>query len=207
MNVRLSQEQKIKILNSEDIYNIMQEVLLRENKIRRNQEHFWIIGLNRKNKILFIELISLGAKNRLQVDPPEVFRMAIYKLAVNVILVHNHPSGSVEPSETDIDYTDKMTKSAILLNLKVTDHLIITEDSYQSFADFGIMEIIKNSGKYEVLDEEEIAMRKWKEQLERKEAILKKQNDIARKMKKKGFDSDTIKELTGLSKWDIRKIE
>lgn len=60
MNVRLSHEQKIRLLNSQDVYKVMQQVLLRENKIRRNQEHFWVIGLDNKNKILFIELIGLG---------------------------------------------------------------------------------------------------------------------------------------------------
>ena len=55
MNVRLTQEQKIKVLNSADIYAIMQQVLLRENKIRRNQEHFWVVGLNHNNKILLIK--------------------------------------------------------------------------------------------------------------------------------------------------------
>jgi DNA repair protein RadC len=206
MNVRLTQEQKIKILNSDEVYSIMQQVLLRENKIRRNQEHFWIIGLNKQNKVLFIELISLGATNRLQVNAPELFRMAIYKLAVNVILIHNHPGGSTEPSDADMDCTDRMTKAATLLNINVTDHLIITEENYMSFADYGIMESLKTSGKYELLDEDKIAMRKWKEQLERETAIEKKQHDIARKMKDKGFESDIIKELTGLSKWDIKKL-
>src|SRR5690606_40012143 len=102
MNVRLTQEQKIRILNSGDVYNVMQQVLLRENKIRRNQEHFWVVGLNNKNKILFIELISLGAVNSVQVNPPEVFRMAIYKMAVKMILVHNHPSGRPEEHTSEL---------------------------------------------------------------------------------------------------------
>ncbi|MFL0070261.1 JAB domain-containing protein [Tenacibaculum maritimum] len=61
MNVRLSKEQKIQILDSTDVYKVMQQVLLRENKIRRNQEHFWVVGLDNSNKILLIEFIGLGA--------------------------------------------------------------------------------------------------------------------------------------------------
>ncbi|GHE73141.1 hypothetical protein GCM10011340_32090 [Roseivirga thermotolerans] len=80
MNVRLSQEQRIKLLNSDAVYSIMQQILLRENKI------------------LFIELIGLGQGNRVNTNPPDVFRMGIYKLAVSMILVHNHPSGHLMPS-------------------------------------------------------------------------------------------------------------
>lgn len=112
MNVRLTKEQKIKVLNSVDIYFVMQQILLRENKIRRNQEHFWVVGLDNKNKVLFIELIGLGAVNRVNANPPDVFRMAIYKLAVKVILVHNHPSGSVDTSKGDHEFTDRMQRWA-----------------------------------------------------------------------------------------------
>src|SRR5215212_2264489 len=93
MKIRLTRDQKATILNGADIYKVMQQILLRENKVRRNQEHFWIIGLNNVNKILFIELVALGASNRLMVAPPEVFRIAIDKLAIKIVLVHNHPSG------------------------------------------------------------------------------------------------------------------
>ncbi|MEP2510515.1 MAG: JAB domain-containing protein [Reichenbachiella sp.] len=101
MNVRLAKDQKIKVLNTQDIWQVMQQVLLRENKIRRNQEHFWIVGLDNSQKILFIELIGLGAVNRVNANPPDVFRMGIYKLAVRMILVHNHPSGTLELSNDD----------------------------------------------------------------------------------------------------------
>ena len=60
MNIALSEAERIKILNSDDIYEIMQRILLREDKIDQNREHFWVIGLENNNRILFIELISLG---------------------------------------------------------------------------------------------------------------------------------------------------
>ena len=124
MNVRLSQEQKIKLLNSDAVYSIMQQILLRENKIRRNQEHFWVVGLDNQNKILFIELIGLGQVNRVEANPPDVFRMGIYKLAVSMILVHNHPSGNITPSQADKDFTDRMLKVGKLININVLDHLV-----------------------------------------------------------------------------------
>ncbi|UGU16126.1 DNA repair protein [Sinomicrobium kalidii] len=206
MNVRLTQEQKIRILNSDDVYKVMQQVLLRENKIRRNQEHFWIVGLDNKNKILFIELISLGAVNRVMVNPPEVFRMAIYKLAVKMILIHNHPSGETEPSQADLDLTDRMMKTGELINIEVVDHLVISEDTYYSFANAGVMSQLKKTGKYEILDKEKAETRKWQAEFEKEQAVKDSNLMIAKKMKDKGYDIDTIKELTGLTKWDIKKL-
>ena len=206
MNVRLSKEQKVKVANAGSIYDVMQQVLLRENKIRRNQEHFWVVGLDTQNKILFIELVSLGAVNKVQVHPPEVFRMAIYKMAVKVVLVHNHPSGNVKPSSADKDLTDRMLKTGELINIKVIDHLIISETEFTSFAQAGIMNELRNTGLYEVMDEERRQLEEWKQQEEKARAVKENKLDIAKKMVEKGYDADVIKELTGLTKWDIRKL-
>lgn len=199
MNVRLSKEQKIQVLNSKDIYAVMQQILLRENKIGRNQEHFWVIGLDNQNKLLFIELNGLGAVNRVNADPPDVFRMAIYKLAVKMILVHNHPSGSLKPSEADLNLTDRMLKVGKLINIDVIEHLIISNKAYFSFKDEGIIDNLKKSGLYEIVDRDKAEFKQWK--IETEKAL-----DIAKKMKNKGYDVDTIKELTGLKKWDIKRL-
>ncbi len=199
MNVRLTQEQKIKVLNSTDLYAIMQQVLLRENKIRRNQEHFWVVGLNNANKILFVELIGLGANNRVNADPPDVFRMAIYKLAGKLILVHNHPSGSHEVTDADLIFTDHMLKAGKLLQIDVLDHLVITETAYTSFADQGVMDELRKSGLFEIMGPEKQELEAFKLETERKRAEKEKAKSIAKKMKAKGYDDATIKELTGLS--------
>jgi DNA repair protein RadC len=199
MNVRLTQKQKTHVLNSDDVYQIMQQVLLRENKIGQHQEHFWAIGLDNQSKILFIELIALGAVNRVNADPPDVFRMGIYKLAVSLILIHNHPSGTLQPSDADLGLTDRMLKVGKLINIDVVDHLIITPQSYVSFKNEGIMDQLLNSGNYEIISKDEAKYKQWK--IETEKAL-----DIAKKMKKKGYDVDTIKELTGLKKWDINKL-
>ncbi len=88
MNIKLTNQQKIKIVNPDDVYAIMQKILLRENKIDQEKEHFWIIGLNTNNTILFIELVSLGSVIATQVEPMNVFRVAVLKGAVQVILTH-----------------------------------------------------------------------------------------------------------------------
>jgi len=205
MNVRLTKEQKITILNQDDIYKVMQQVLLRENKIRRNQEHFWVVGLNTANKILFVELVALGAVDIVQVKPPEVFRMGIYKLATKVILVHNHPSGNVsKASKADIDLTDRLFKAGKIVLIEVLDHLIISETDYYSFMQKGIMEKIANSGRYELTDLSEMQLLeiKFKEQM----AVENERLAIAVKMKKQGFEMDVIKKMTGLNKRTIEGL-
>ncbi len=206
MNVRLTKEQKIKVLNSKDIYAIMQQVLLRENKIRRNQEHFWVVGLDNQNKILFVELIGLGAVNRVNANPPDVFRMGIYKLAVKMILVHNHPSGNIEPSNEDRDFTDKMLKVGALINIEVIDHLVISETDYTSFGDKGIIKELQGSGLFEIVEREKEEIKAWKLRLERERAVKASKIEIASKMKDDGVDIDIIKKYTGLTKPEIKKL-
>ena len=205
MNVRLTAEQKKTILNAYDVYSVMQQILLRQNKIRRAQEHFWVIGLKANNTILFIELISIGAQNRVNVSPPDVFRMGIYKLAVGMILVHNHPSGNLKPSAGDKDVTDRLLKVGKMINIEVIDHLIITESGFTSFKDKGIMEELRKSGLYEIQDRESDQMKEMKIQYERKNAEKAKAMEVARKMKADGFDNNTIKKYTGLYIRDIKE--
>lgn len=206
MNVRLTQDQKIQLSDSGDVYKIMQQILLRENKIGRNQEHFWVIGLDNQSKILFIELVGLGAVNRVGANPPDVFRMGIYKLAVSMILVHNHPSGNLKPSDEDIDFTDKMYKVGEIIGIKILDHLIITEKSYVSLADKGFFNVIKKSGRYKVIDKDLDDYLEMKREIEADLKLREEKMEMARKMKKDGLDADTIKKYTGLTKWDIRKV-
>ncbi len=206
MNVRLTQDQKIHLNDSNGVYKIMQQILMRENKFGRNQEHFWVIGLDNQNKILFIELVGLGAVNRVNANPPDVFRMGIYKLAVKMILVHNHPSGRLEASDADIDMTDRMIKVGDIVKIEVLDHLIISETGFLSMIDKGIFDKLKKNGRYQVIDRDLAEYKEMKLEIELELAEKKKSLEIAKKMKKKGMDADTIKEMTGLTKWEIRKL-
>jgi len=206
MNVRLTPEQKIKILNADDVYKIMQQILLRENKISRNQEHFWVVGLDTKNKILFIELIGLGTVNRVNANPPDVFRMGIYKLAVSMILVHNHPSGDLTPSQADLDMTDRMLKVGQLINIEVLDHLIISEKGFTSLESTKAMQQLRTSGLFEIVEREKLEIQKRKLDAERTRAERAKALDIAKKMKADGVDLKVIKKYTGLLMDELRGI-
>lgn len=204
MNVRLTAEQKkIKVANTDDVVAIMQEVLTRENKLRRAQEHFWVVGLNNGNKILFIELVALGASNRVQVAPPEVFRMAIYKLATQLILVHNHPSGSLNFSAADKDLTDRMIKSGAMLKIDVIDHLIVTEEDHFSFEANGLMQELRNSGRYELLDRERANLL----EMQTEAAVDARVKELAKAMLDSGYSTDEIKRLTGLTKTAIKYLK
>ncbi|MCG8573388.1 MAG: JAB domain-containing protein [Flavobacteriales bacterium] len=201
MNVRLTKEQRIKILNTWDIYTIMQKVLLRENKIGRNKEHFWIIGLESNNRILFVELISLGTVNATLVEPMEVFSFALQKRAVKIILVHNHPSGELTPSRNDIEVTDKMLSIGSFVNVPVIDHVIITETEYFSFASDGLLEEIQQNSYYDLTFSQIDMLKEQMEYIKKEKTI-----DIARKMKEDGHDSETINKYTGLSLKDIKGL-
>ena len=126
----------------------MVNVLLREEKIDRDKEHFWVVGLATSNKLLFIELISLGTVNKTLVEPMEVFSVALQKRAVNIILIHNHPSGELKPSEADKDITDRLIQVGKIVNTPVFDHLIITRTSFLSFQDIDLLAKLEASTKY-----------------------------------------------------------
>jgi len=148
MEVKLSKNQKVTVNESEDIYLIMCQILRRENKIGQGQEHFWRVGLNQANKIIYIELVALGSANMANITPREAFRMAIYKLATQVIMVHNHPSGNVTPSIEDQDLTDRFIQAGKFLKVEVIDHLITSDGTYHSFVDSGIFKKLQTSERW-----------------------------------------------------------
>lgn len=202
MDIKLTEAQKIKILNSDDLYGIMQRILLREDKIDQNREHFWVIGLENNNRILFIELISLGTVNRALAEPMEVFSLALQKRAVKIILCHNHPTGELTPTEVDKDITDRLIQVGIIVNTHVLDHLIISTKSYLSFKDIGLMDELLESTQYVPSYVLEKRFKKEAADIaKRKEKV-----EIAKQMKGKGMDVETISEITGLSMEEVKKL-
>jgi DNA repair protein RadC len=207
MNIRLKKEEEIKILCSDDIYSIMQKVLLRENKIDRNREHLWTISLDNAHKILNIELVSMGSINKTVVEPMEVFSVPLQKRAVKIIMIHNHPSGELKPSAADKDLTDRMIQCGLILNVLLMDHLIITEKSYYSFVDSGLLEELEESKKY-------VPDYKIREQIKKqvegevtKSVENKKALEMAKAMKQNGEPVEKIIQYTGLSKQTIQRIK
>jgi DNA repair protein RadC len=177
----------------------MQQILLRENKIGRSKEHFWVVCLSYGNRILLIELATLGTMKKSVIDPTEVFSFALQKRASKVIMVHNHPSGRLEPSLEDKDITDRMYQAGLFLDLPVIDHLIIDEVKYYSFTESGLLRKISMSKRY---------ILPFKEEEERifKKGEKNKAAEMAKILKKRGVEVSLIQEASGLSIKEIEKL-
>ncbi len=125
-------EQKPQIQSSMDVVNFMQ------NKIAYlNHEEFWVLYLNNANLILKTAQISKGGITSTEVDTRIVMQEAVVQKATQLILCHNHPSGSVRPSRTDINLTEKISKAAKIMDIALVDHIIIHREKYYSFAEEG----------------------------------------------------------------------
>ncbi len=125
---------KEKIKNSHDAFEILRSAIG-----DKPYEEFWIIMMNRANKIIRKCCISEGGVSGTVVDPKKIFKMAIDNHACSIVLGHNHPSGNITPSEADIQITKKLREAGFMLDIAVLDHLIIGEDRFYSFADNGNM--------------------------------------------------------------------
>jgi DNA repair protein RadC len=112
---------------------------LRAHLQDRQQEIFVVVFLNRANKIIDMKTISEGGLTGTIADPRIILKQALERNAVSIILCHNHPSGSLKPSRADEELTAKIKQASILLDIKVLDHIIVSEDGYYSFADEGIL--------------------------------------------------------------------
>ena len=127
--------QKItKITSSKSVFELLQPLIG-----ELQHEEFWIVYLNNSNKVLHKAQLSKGGITGTLVDVRLVMKQALELGAVGLILAHNHPSGTFKPSAADKQITQKLKRSAEVLDIKVLDHLIITQKEYYSFADQGIL--------------------------------------------------------------------
>jgi len=124
--------EKEKITSSKQAYEIIKPVL--EDL---PHEEFWIILLNQANKVISKHLIGRGGIAETTADIRIIFKLALENLASGVILCHNHPSGNLTPSKSDINLTNKITEASVLFNISILDHLIIGDSNYYSFRDEG----------------------------------------------------------------------
>jgi len=126
--------QKPKIHSPADVYEIIKPELL-DNK----KEEFWILLLNRANMVIRTIQISSGGVAGTAVDPKLIFKQALDHLASGVIVIHNHPSGNLKPSEADIKLTKKIDQAGKFLDIDILDHLIFLDSGYYSFKDEGLL--------------------------------------------------------------------
>lgn len=125
-----------KISCSQDVFSYTKELLDEKNCYF---ESSWALLLNRQNNIIAWALISKGGITGTVIDSRMVLMFALNKFATGIILVHNHPSGNLQPSDADIKITKDLKAACDIMKISLLDHVIITEDSYTSLADKGIL--------------------------------------------------------------------
>lgn len=134
LNRRIGSQSRLlfnkKITSPQDVAEIFIPLLRDELK-----ERFIVVCLNSSNKIIKQETISVGNLNSSIVHPREIFKVAIDCLSASIILVHNHPSGNLEPSNEDILITKKIVEAGKLMDIPVFDHLIVASEGYTSFVE------------------------------------------------------------------------
>jgi DNA repair protein RadC len=121
------------ISGSKDAY-----LYIKRQLVDLNHEEFWIILTARSQKIITKELISRGGLSNTVIDPKIIFGLALQHQASHIILVHNHPSGNLKPSHNDVILTKNLVAAGNMLEIKIMDHLIISDKAFYSFADEGL---------------------------------------------------------------------
>ena len=125
-----------KITTSKDAESVLREIWSDNIELK---EEFYILLLNRANKMLGWYKVSEGGIAGTVVDPKLVFSVALKGLACSIVLAHNHPSGNLQPSSQDITLTKRLKQAGELLEISVLDHLILSNEGFYSFADEGMM--------------------------------------------------------------------
>ena len=125
------------ISSSQDCYNIL-SASWDINKMEL-LEQFKVLFLNRANRVLGIFEVSSGGMAGTVADPKLIFSAALKTCATSIILAHNHPSGNLKPSQADLNLTKKIQAGGVLLDISLLDHLILTSETYLSFADEGLL--------------------------------------------------------------------
>lgn len=130
----IDSQEKPRITGSKDAFE-----LLKGDLMDLPHEEFWVILLNRANRMMKKKKVSEGGVSGTVADPKIIFKFALEELASGVIVVHNHPSGNLAASQSDIDLTKKLKEAGKFLEVQLLDHLIIAGQKYYSFADEGII--------------------------------------------------------------------
>ena len=215
------------INHGKDTYSMMKAILQQEEfrkQYDKKKEHFWVIALNDANQIVHVELVALGGGNIVYVQPVDVVKISLLKDAKSIIFVHNHPSGRPEPSELDKDLTSRLIHACKIIGVRVQDHVIITENSYYSFASSGLLLMLKDNMKYmasyelekifhEELEEKvqmlelesdkkiQAGLKKWWDQGKEEEKVA-----TAKRMLSLSLDRSLIVESTRLSVEEVDKL-
>lgn len=135
-NTKVKSSERPVIHNSEDIYRLLVDHVYNEGMIQ-HKEYLKLILLNNSSKVLGVSNISEGGITETSADIRIIMQAAILGNATRIILAHNHPSGSLNPSTVDNLLTEKVKNAAKLFNITLLDHIIVTDSGYCSYLDEG----------------------------------------------------------------------
>jgi DNA repair protein RadC len=127
-------EEKPKITTSKDAFD-----LIKGDLMDLPHEEFWVLLLNRANRVIKKKRVSEGGVSGTVADPKIIFKMALEELACGIVMAHNHPSSNLTPSQSDRDLTKKMKEAGRFLDVQLFDHIIVAGNKYFSFADEGFI--------------------------------------------------------------------
>lgn len=117
-----------------DVFKISKELIADADR-----EHFMVFSLDTKNNIVGVQICAIGTLSGAMVHPREIYKYSILKSASKIIVVHNHPSGDLQPSPYDFTTTEKLVQAGEILGIPLLDHLIINEKDFYSFAEEGLI--------------------------------------------------------------------
>lgn len=126
-------KESVRITGANDVLPLIKDIA------GKQQEHFICISLNGANEVIENRIVTVGLLDKSQVHPREVFADVITDRAAGVIFAHNHPSGDVKPSNTDLKIHEQLTEAGKILGIKVFDHIIISKKGYYSFQENGLI--------------------------------------------------------------------
>jgi DNA repair protein RadC len=128
-------KESVKIACAQDVLPLLSDIA------GKQQEYFVCISLNGANEVIEKRIVTVGLLDKSQVHPREVFADVIADRAAAVILAHNHPSGELKPSNSDLKIQEQLTEAARILGIRILDHVIVSKKGYYSFQEAGLISI------------------------------------------------------------------
>jgi DNA repair protein RadC len=136
------QDKAIEATGPEPVVSALQGWLDQLDDIERGKEHFFVLLLDARNRVKRVEVVSIGTLNASLVHPREVFVRAIREKASSILIAHNHPSGTCEPSEADLVTTRRLRDAGKLIGIELTDHVILAGSDHYSFLREGTLPFV-----------------------------------------------------------------
>ncbi len=130
---RYMAKETLKISDAKDVLPLLSDI------VNKQQEYFICISLNGANEVIEKRIVTVGLLDKSQVHPREVFADVITDRAASIVLAHNHPSGELKPSNSDLKIHEQLIESGKILGIKVLDHIIISKKGYYSFQEAGLI--------------------------------------------------------------------